>query len=283
MFKKHKKSNRFVSQPRQTILPSTNLAANKSFRHTKHAGHKRKPIFWLLISLIILIIAFIWITFFTNIFTIKRIDISQTKYIPTDLIEKLVWEQANHKAWLVLPENKIFFFARQKLVDTLNNNFQLQALHITKAFPDTLKINFVEKEFSVIWNEAGQFHYINNEGDIILTQTAPQEGQIVIYNQGSALLQGKKIKVDPKIIKFINDLNDRVNAKQAVKAKEFVVDDDVTTVKMKAERGPLIFFNAQLDIDKQVTKLEALIKELGDTYDQENYIDLRFGDRIFYQ
>jgi len=236
----------------------------------------------ILLIIIILLVAFVWLVFFTDIFTIKRIDVSETKYIPTTTVEQLIWKQAETSQFLI-PQDKLLFFSKQKLTKTLNNNFQLKNLQITKKFPNTIQVNLTEKEFTVIWNEAGQFHYINNEGDIILSLDQPEENQIVIYNQGDALLKGKRIKINPETIKFINDLNDRVNTKQVVKAQEFVVDNDLNTIKMKEERGPLIFFSVNNDIDKQVTKLEALIKELGDTYDQENYIDLRFGERIFYQ
>ncbi|MFH0840810.1 MAG: hypothetical protein V1865_02430 [bacterium] len=277
IFKKKKRGNKFVNIQEQSQFATRRPKRKKLFIWRSRTTRL------VTIGLIIVLAVLIWITFFTNIIVIKKINISETKHVPALEIEKLVWEQASMKKWLVLPQDRILFFSKKQLASKLNNNFQLKELHISKRLPSTIKINIVEKDYTLIWNEAGQFHYINNDGDIILTMDQPQENQIVIYNQGSALLQGRQIKLKPEMILFINNLNDRLNAKEIVKVQEYIVDDDLDTVKLKEERGPLVFFSTNNDIDKQVTKLETLITELEDAYDQQHYIDLRFGDRIFYQ
>ena len=277
MFKIKKTGNRFVKSYQHKQTNTQKAKKIKLF----HGHGKIKKI--IVISLASILLIFIILIFSTHFFQIKKINISQTKHIPITKIEKMAWEQSANKRWLILPQDIIFFFDSQKLSKQLHDNFQLKKLKIVKHLPDTIDINLVEKDYTLIWNEAGQFHYINNQGDIILTLDQPEENQIIIYNQGSSQLQGRKIKVSPEMIKFINDLKDRLNTEQNFKIKEFIVDDDVNTVKLKEEGGPLIFFNVKNDIDKQAVKLRALHTTLSDNYKNLHYVDLRFGDRIFYQ
>ncbi len=48
--------------------------------------------------------------------------------------------------------------------------------------------------------------------------------------------------------------------------------------------GPMIYFNLQEDIDKQVAKLLVIINEkLKNDLDEKKYIDLRYGDKVYYK
>ena len=54
--------------------------------------------------------------------------------------------------------------------------------------------------------------------------------------------------------------------------------------KEDCEKGPVVYFNLQENVDKQVAKLLVLIKEkLRSDLDGKEYIDLRYGDKIYYK
>jgi len=48
--------------------------------------------------------------------------------------------------------------------------------------------------------------------------------------------------------------------------------------------GPKIFFNTEEGIDKQINKLLVIKNEkLKDDFNGKEYIDLRYGDRVYYR
>jgi hypothetical protein len=53
---------------------------------------------------------------------------------------------------------------------------------------------------------------------------------------------------------------------------------------MAVKGGPFIFFNIKDDIDKQLAKLVLIRdKELMDNFNKKTYIDLRYGDKVYYK
>ena len=54
--------------------------------------------------------------------------------------------------------------------------------------------------------------------------------------------------------------------------------------KEECQNGPMIYFNLQEDIEKQVTKLLVLMNEkLKNNLGEKEYIDLRYGDKVYYK
>jgi pyruvate/2-oxoglutarate dehydrogenase complex dihydrolipoamide dehydrogenase (E3) component len=57
---------------------------------------------------------------------------------------------------------------------------------------------------------------------------------------------------------------------------------EFNTIKVKFRNGPLVFFNTKTDVVSQIDRLVLVKKEkIGDNFSKTNYIDLRYGSRIF--
>jgi hypothetical protein len=48
--------------------------------------------------------------------------------------------------------------------------------------------------------------------------------------------------------------------------------------------GPAVYFNIEEDIDKQINKLIIIKNEkIKKDFNKKTYIDLRYGDRVYYR
>ncbi|MFH1482541.1 MAG: hypothetical protein ABIE46_03405, partial [Patescibacteria group bacterium] len=62
------------------------------------------------------------------------------------------------------------------------------------------------------------------------------------------------------------------------------IDNEEGTIELKVVSGPIIYFNIKDDLLKQVSKLDVTISQkLKEEFIKKTYIDLRYGDKVYYR
>lgn len=234
-----------------------------------------------------LIIFFIWISFFSNYFTIKNIEIvGEGSHVKE--IKDLAWQQVNLKTFFVNSQRNIFLFSINDLTASLNNNYFFNRLAIKKDFPESIIIDFEEKKYSLIWIEGPDYYFIDLDGSIIdkvATSSESLPDYPIIENKANKSVDGKKITNRQKEIEYANNLyNEFKNSNFNFLIERFIVDYDINTLKVVTNRKTMIYFNIEDSLAGQISKLKILIDgEIKDTFGHQDYIDLRYGDRIYYK
>lgn len=210
---------------------------------------------------------------------------SDAKNFATQDLIDLAWQTARQAK--LLPADNLLLFDKKRLLAAINEKYYLDNLKIKIRLPHTLVISFQEKSYGLIWQEDGKFYYINYQGDIILERFDAAENIALVYNRGHARREGRRINIEEKYLSFANDLNRAFTEQiKGLTDREIFIDDDLNTVKIQIKNGPVIKFNTEDPITKQLLKLETLRRlELSDgkVFSSKQYIDLRYGDRVFYQ
>jgi cell division septal protein FtsQ len=275
-----------------------NKYANPFFRKSKSWFNFRfrfnKNFYPAIFFLLIIFSSIIWLLFFTTIFNLKMVEIEGANRISKNDIESLVWQETSNKVfkiwkWSFGSEEKLFFFNKEELSKKINENFYLDSVVINKKIPSTLIINIVEKQYSMVWQEGdGGFYFIDNNG-LIIKDALPEEIKAnnypVIINKGSARLQDKKIDIDQNTLDSINIIFKNLKTGELhFIIDNFILDDDVGTIKMKIKEGPIVYFSAKNDINKQINKFIVVMKEkIKSDFSKKKYIDLRYGDMVYFQ
>ena len=286
------------------MLPQRNKLSNKRFDYCKKKysnpffrGRKRKKIkpkhlSWriklIIIELIILACGIIWFCCFANYFAIANINVSGAIKISAQDIKDLAWQQTKTRHWLVIPQKNLWLFNENKLTITLHERYFLDDLIIEKKSPDTLIIKFKEKIYSVIWQQDDKYYYVDTDGNVITETSAEeieQKNYPLINYRGTEGIIDKKVENQKESINYIIELfNQFKNERHGFAIDCFIIDNEINTVKMIVQNGPEIYFNISEDAGKQITKLIVLINEtLKDDFSSKQYIDLRYGDRVYYR
>jgi cell division septal protein FtsQ len=151
-----------------------------------------------------------------------------------------------------------------------------------------LSLEITEKALSAIWLENEKYYYLDNEGYLLgeanLLEIDGQAYPLIKNNSGEKIENGK-IGQDPEIIAYSIELFKKIQAEYPeMFVNFFSIDDDINSLKLAISGGPEIFFSTENSTDEQLEKLSILKEEkLKNDFNSKKYIDLRFGDKIYYQ
>lgn len=244
------------------------------------------PSAWLWFLLSLLIIAFLaWLLLFSNLLVIKTIKIKGNNLIPANDLEAIVNDRLARNRFLFLSESRLAVFNSKALKQTILDHYALDRVKINKQLPFSLVVTISEKTPVAIWFEADTYQEVDMAGWILASVGGQVEGLPTIYNNGAPRINNKKVSEAEKIIPFVKNLNlEFSNHFSNIKIKQLTIDNDQNTVKLVPERGALIYFSTLDDLLMQLDRLDVLLlSELKDRFEKINYVDLRFGDKVYYK
>lgn len=240
-------------------------------------------------GIIVLIITLIWLFCFSAVFNINKIKIKGLTRISNQEIENLIWQQTKNNRFLFIAQNNLIIFSKTKLIETLNKNYYFEKIIVSKRLPNILIVNIQEKSYAFIWHEADKYYYTDIDGYII-NEINPleikQKKYPLIHNKGENKIIKNKINIDNIYINYIINLFNEfsVQDKDDLKIEKFIIDKDINTIKMVLVGGPTIYFNIKESQEKQINKLFIIKNEkIKDDFRNKSYIDLRYGDRVYYR
>jgi cell division septal protein FtsQ len=247
-------------------------------------SHLKAKLIFLLV--IIFISASIWFLLISKFFTIKNYSISGGVRVDSEIVRSIGISQESEKRWFIFNQSNFFIFDQNELAQKLNTQFAFDELTITKKFPAAINIKFTEKQIALIWQEDGNYYSADKNGYIIAgikqndiaSKTYP-----LIVNDSDAKILNNKTTVDDAYLDYIFNLVKKLSD-QKYKIKNYFIDNEYYTVKVILDGGPMLYFNINEDIAKQAQKLSVIKNEkLRQDFNKKIYIDLRYGDMVFYK
>lgn len=92
----------------------------------------------------------------------------------------------------------------------------------------------------------------------------------------------KQIKLDPEYIDFALKLYNDLTDNSEFGLNRIILDEEYNTVKIKLNNGLDVYFSFKSDYLEQLSRFFAIKKEKSEELRGKKYIDLRYGDKIFY-
>ena len=234
----------------------------------------------------------IWLLFFNGYFSIDNVIINGSQRIATGKIYDIIDGQLQQKRLFFFPERNIFVFSKRQAKNEILKNFFVTNLKIKKKLPRTITINFSENDSAAVWAEEGGYYYIDNNliilspvenltltGNLLILKNIPQESGI--KSEGLT----KKITVGEEYFRACLSLTNKL---QNILTIDSVCEVNKPEGEVRfnvSANGPKIHFSAEEDLEKQLKKLEVLLadKVPKDKLAKLEYIDLRFGDKVYYK
>ncbi|MBU0646666.1 hypothetical protein KJ611_04345, partial [Patescibacteria group bacterium] len=277
---------------------------------------KKKTTHWIKTAVIILVAAALitWLMNFllrSPIYAINQVQISGTETIKPDELIKLANDYLDQPRFIFSHQRNRFLFDQNGLAGKLSENYSFERLDLQIA-QNSLVIELKEKTSQLLWISQEKIYLVDLNGAVI-RELNPEE--LAILNEpwpppadpagaGEAVPSAylPPLKTLPKF-RDLNDLPAKPGL-QVLTAEEinniFRFHERLKTMQIGffetridrlagkwmsvlAEKGYDILFDATGDINQQAKNLEVILRESIGERDDIQYIDLRFGDHVYYK
>lgn len=264
---------------------------NPFFQNRKNKKNNYEYIFpWKSLFIVTLILClpaiFLWFFYYSSFFKISKVEASTTSKIPKDEITAIIWQQTENKIYLFGKQNNFFLFDTDLLNKNLINKYPLNEPQIKKKFPNKITVSIKEKNYSIIWREADKYYYVSR--DCASLETDPlmiKDIKLpIIENNAAARIQDNKLSDCSGLMDKILELNGKFLNEPKIQINKFTLEDDSNSSIKIITKGPALIFNLNENFDRQISKLYAIMNErLKEDFNKKSYIDLRYGDKIYYK
>jgi hypothetical protein len=221
-------------------------------------------------------------------FLIKEVKITGNTFVGTSEIDQKAQELLSKNIAWIIPSKNIFLFSKNDLKENLLKNPAITSVKIRKDFFDTLSIEITEQEKEMIYctsTDKTDCYYVNKTGFIYakVEDILIPEQEILIYNEQGV----KKIKetlLEEKgytdIVLFVKNVS-----RQDIKIREVYIKPD-SIIEFVTQDNTRLITSLFDEFKKDFANLVALFEKEVLTKDQlplVDYIDLRFGNKVFYK
>jgi len=267
-----------ISFFKEKKLNQHRLARRNYYQKTKP---KTRFIFFVILFFII-IGAIVYFFIFSSICQVKKINIviddyEILRYSPQE-IEDYIKNLLTEKYFLFIPVNSLTLFPANKVVERLKIDSRVESFSIEKKAPNILNIYLKIFEPTAILLNLDQKMYLLNEDGYKIQEINKNKGVLPIIE--SRVENNKNIRLE-KIIQFIKDINN--NFDFMVDLVEIYEDKGIINTRAITSERWQIYFDTNTDLELQTTNLFLILRESITNRSELSYVDLRFGQKIFYK
>lgn len=237
-------------------------------------------------SIILFLIAFLIIFYlicFYSFFQVKGIEITGNQKVSTDEIRNLTE--------LNFPRKILFFHSKSiLLIDPKKNEGeilkqfpQIGAVYLERDLPEKLIISIEERKPAAIFEKGEELFFIDGEG-VIFEKVSEKNNWLIVKNPsfekepklGEEAVDKEKMSQILKIQSGLKESNIEIISTEVVSRQR---------INAKTSEGWEAYFNSQDDVSNQVFNLNLVLKEKISPEERRNleYVDLRFGNQVYYK
>lgn len=259
----------------------------------------------LAIGIIIVGVFFLcWFLFASPVFKITNATAQGTETLTPQEIEEVSWGYLHSRSWLIFHHTNRFLFDKEELFEELNNSFTFETIE-AEINKHTLAITVKEKASHLLWDDGEQVLIVDLAGSISRYLT----------NQEKAWLESRYLeKAEPPTreqdqfdrLPIFEDLNEIPTDI----GNQVLTEEEITSVLLlhqgletlgipfkttqidrlsgkwmgvMTNAGYRILFDAYGNIGEQLEHLDIVLKEHIQEDVSVEYIDVRFGDHVYFK
>lgn len=242
---------------------------------------------WLVIILTsIVAILLVWLFLFSPFFLIKKIQVSGAEISKADNITRLGWDQTKKRRWFVIPQSRLLTFNSAHLEAIIRGEYIFESIKIRKKLFGTINIDIKEKLPAALWFENDTYYVLDAEGFVLAQEMTVRPDLPLLHNNATPVITLQQLPAESRVILQRGIELSQFTSSQFsyVKPKHITIPPEHQTIVLVLGGGQLIYFSTRQEIGPQIEKLDTLLKtELKNRLPAIDYIDLRFGDKIYYK
>lgn len=224
--------------------------------------------------------------------TIKQIiinrDNNQFELISEQEIRKSIQELMSNRFLLFFRHNTLLTLRKGEAEKKLLSDSRIQSIKIIKKWPDKLIINFSEEQPSVRLSIFGDKDYfLNSSGQLIspIFDILRHLDKPIIIDKTTKKWQDQSLSETIKIVLNLFQHQTELQNFIEFKTAEITEDKGILELKIMTNEGWASYFVPEENIDQQIANLKFILENQLplDRRKGLEYIDLRFGNRIYYK
>jgi hypothetical protein len=249
----------------------------------------------LLIAAGLLFVFLIWLILAAPFWRIKNIKIEGLTRFDCSEVEKIINEQSAKHRLLFFKQNNICLFNKEEAAAKIQADFNLAAVEIKKKLASTIIVKISERPYAFIYQEGSATYFSSADNylikEISLEDETKNNGEelkryFILENKNptSLISTDKKLLLKEDYLKFVTNLKSELDRHPELPLERFIISDEYfNSIFVKIKDGPYIFINVKDDIAAQIKRLLLVKNEkIKDNFNKLDYIDLRYGDKIFF-
>lgn len=242
---------------------------------------------WLFLLAIVGLFGLIWFFLGSSVWKIENIEIVGLNRVSNDRIISIIKEREVNNKMLFFKESNIFLMNKDDLTQDILGQYNFANLKIDKKLPNTIKVVISERPYSFIFQEGSDMYYASREGYIIKDENVKDEDRnkyFILENKSDSVsINSKgKINLNEEYLNFVFSLSENLSLYSDLNPEKYIVEQELNSLIVDFAEGPIVYFNIKNDPIVQVENL-ALVKreKIRDNFNTVEYIDMRYGDRMF--
>jgi len=231
---------------------------------------------------VILAVFLIYVVFYSDLFKIKNINITGLDIISEGEIKPLIQQKLSGWRYLIMPADNMLFMDKDGITRDINAKFRLKQLTVKKSWR-ALNINLQEDVSYVIIFNNQKFYFADGDGiiqrEIADNQKNNYTDRFPILNVSQPQINIGDHIISKKIIGYVLDLDKQLKT-VGIYPKGYE-SEGTDQVNMVSKDGWKAYFDTGSDIMASIDNLQLILKEKVPDKNKLNYIDLRFGNKVF--
>lgn len=230
----------------------------------------------------IFIILAIQSIFQAKYFKVDKLTVKDNQDLTSQDISSTLEEPLNSSRFLIFKNSNYFLLNTGDLEKLLTDKYNLDSIKVVKKFPDTLQITVKEKISYFIWKKDDALYLLDAKGALNRQIEALDEKYLILDDKRSYRPTEEQI-FSVEEINTLNNIylswNNKLISK--IKLKRIVINDS-WDLELYTDIGYYVKVDNKSDINEQLDNLKKVLDE-NITGVDINYIDVRFGDKVYFK
>ena len=248
---------------------------------------KRRKTRFLKLGLIIigtLVVIFSYTLFWSPYFKIHSVEVYGLNNIQPENINQLIDQFRSERKLLLFSNNNFWIFNKNNLREKVYNHYYFEKFDIKKKWPNRVVIDLQEKESVINWLSNNICYNLDLTG-LVIGFCEESGGLLRIKDVADISLEVGEKAIEPEDLDYIIQLRQQISMVLEGKLTILNIEKESASLNIITEEGTEIKVNQNLTIIEQVARLHTLIEqvEVRDNLANIAYIDLRFGEKVYYK
>ncbi len=220
-------------------------------------------------------------------FTIQEVHLRGIQHVDREQISAIIRSYAQTRTYFIFHKQNRFLFNSEELKQQLNTSFTFRDLQMTKK-GSQIYIEAVERTSQFVWQTNNNWYVVDLDGVVIRQMTTSEKEHSLsilplFIDRNDVKIQVGDQVLEAKETEAIFQFHEQLFA-QTIGVQQTEFDRLLGKwVGVLTTENYRILFDPTGDIQAQAERLHILIKEKVQDPSGLEYIDLRFGDHVYFK